>query len=276
MNMSVSGFRGGWVILLLAWLGTVFPAAADSLVLVPGYLAEGWDWRRSGVTQTLQRAGWADGGNLSLQWGRPVVSGGEPPSGRRFYTIDLASEAPLMYQEQQLGAYLSALAQRHRDEPIILAGHSAGGVLGRLYLVRHPETPVTALITIASPHLGTESAEVGLRAGHSPLRWITGLLGADTLNRSQGLYFDLARERPGNLLFWLNRQSHPDLTYVSVVRNGEDSFIGDWVVPESSQDMNRVPALAGRSLRVKAGGDHGLSEQDGRLLVRILARLRGA
>jgi pimeloyl-ACP methyl ester carboxylesterase len=180
-----------------------------------------------------------------------------------------------MYQEQQLEAYLSALRERHPDEPLILAGHSAGGVLGRLHMVRNPTQAVSALITIASPHLGTESAELGLRAGQSPLSWLTGLVGADTLNRSQGLFFDLVRERPGNLLFWLNRQQHPEARYISVVRNGENSLFGDLVVPEWSQDMNRVQALYGRAVRIEAGGGHGLSEDDGLLLARILARLRG-
>jgi pimeloyl-ACP methyl ester carboxylesterase len=252
---------------------TALPGAADTLVLIPGYLSDGQDWRQSGIADSLRRAGWGDGGNLFLHRGRPFVSGGGPPRPQRFYTLDLESEAPLLYQEQQLTAYLSALRERHPGEPLILAGHSAGGVLGRLQMVRNPEQPVSALITIASPHLGTESAELGLQAGHSPLAWLTGLVGADTLNRSQGLFFDLARERPGNLLFWLNRQQHPEARYVSVVRNGEDSLFGDLVVPEWSQDMNRVQALYGRALRIEAGGGHGLSEDDARLLVRILARL---
>ncbi len=264
----------GRLALLFGLSATALPGAADTLVLIPGYLSDGQDWRQSGVADNLRRAGWGDGGNLFLHGGRPFVSGGGPSRPLRFYTLDLESEAPLMYQEQQLTAYLAALRERHPGEPLILAGHSAGGVLGRLQMVRNPEQPVSALITIASPHLGTESAELGLQAGHSPLGLLTGLLGADTLNRSQGLYFDLARERPGNLLFWLNRQQHPEARYISVVRNGEDSLFGDLVVPEWSQDMNRVQALYGRSIRIEAGGGHGLSEDDGLLLARILARLR--
>ena len=53
------------------------------------------------------------------------------------------------------------------------------------------------------------------------LGWFTPFLGAHTLNRSQGLYQDLARERPGSLLFWLNRQEHPPARYVAVVRHDE-------------------------------------------------------
>lgn len=261
------------LVLVLGLTALAAPGAADMLVLIPGYLADGRDWRESGVTDSLRRAGWTDGGNLTLYWGRPVLNGGGPTGPMRFYTLDLDSQAPLLYQEQQLGAYLGMLSGQAEHERLILAGHSAGGVLARLYMVRHPDSSVRALITIASPHLGTETAELGLQAGQSPLRWLTGILGADTLNRSQGLYFDLARERPGSLLFWLNRQRHPDARYVAVVRTGEDTLFGDLVVPEWSQDMNRVPALSGRALRVDAAGGHGLNADDGALLARILARL---
>jgi len=265
-----------WIgrIALLVMLATV--SRAETVVLIPGYLGDGDGWRDSGVTGVLQRHGWGDAGHLEVREGWVRIRDGGLYRGRRFYTLTLDSEAPLLYQEQQLSAILELLKRRHPGESMILVGHSAGGVLGRLYMVRHPDASVRALVSVASPHLGTDSAELGMMAGQSPLGWITGLLGAETLNRSQGLYFDLAREYPGNLLFWLNRQPHPEASYVSVVRSSNLPLLGDMLVPSESQDMNRVQALYGRAARLESAGSHGLGEDDGELLVRILSRLEHA
>jgi pimeloyl-ACP methyl ester carboxylesterase len=162
-----------------------------------------------------------------------------------------------------------------RARDFILAGHSAGGVLARLYMVQHPEAGVTALITIASPHRGTDSAELGLLVGQSPLGWMAPFFGGQVLNRSQALFHDLSRERPANLLFWLNRQEHPPAQYISVVRT-DDSLLGlgDLIVPSWSQDMNQVYALRGRARKITAGSNHALQPADGQLLVRILRSLQ--
>ena len=264
----------GRIALLLALAGLTAALRGETLVLIPGYLGDGDDWRDSGFARVLQDQGWADAGSLGVRRGWVQIRGGGPDGGRRFYTLSLESEAPLRYQERQLSAMMELLQRRNPGESLILVGHSAGGVLGRLYMVRHPDAPVSALISIASPHLGTDSAELGLMAGQSPLRWIASLLGAETLNRSQGLYFDLAREYPGNLLFWLNRQSHPEARYVSVVRSSNLPLFGDMVVPAESQDMNHVYALYGRAVRLESGGSHGLDQEDGELLMHILRRLQ--
>ncbi len=98
----------------------------------------------------------------------------------------------------------------------------------------------------------------------------------DALNRSQGIYYDLIRERPGSLLYWLNHQPHPPARYISIVRSADLSWIGDMVVPEWSQDMNRVYALRGRARAIPSSGGHGLEQEDGKRLVHILERLRGS
>jgi hypothetical protein len=48
---------------------------------------------------------------------------------------------------------------------IILVGHSAGGVLARLYVEDHPDGPVTRVVQICAPNLGSSwaKAEVGSR-----------------------------------------------------------------------------------------------------------------
>jgi triacylglycerol lipase len=141
-------------------------------------------------------------------------------------------------------------------------------------MVQHPEIKVTALITIAAPNLGTDSAEIGLMAEASPLGMFAPLLGIDTLSKSRRLYADLVRERPGTLLYWLNHQRHPDARYISIVRDDSVS-LGDFIVPAYSQDMDNVYALRGRVQTVSAPGEHALGPADGRLLVRLIKQVVG-
>lgn len=263
---------GRWLMTALLLAGT-FSAGAETLILIQGYQAKGADWRSSGITEALTEAGWQDGGQISLANTRVTV-----PAGPRFFTVELTTDAQLLRQMEQLKAHVEKVRAARPDESLILVGHSAGGVLGRLFMVHHPETSVAALVTFASPHLGTESAELGLALSQSPFGWASSLLGKeyDVLGRSEGLFFDLVRERPGSLLFWLNRQPHPQARYISVVRDGNLSWIGDLVVPVWSQDMNQVEQLRGRAVSIASDGNHGLERRDGKLLLDILRRLRSS
>ncbi len=48
---------------------------------------------------------------------------------------------------------------------IVLIGHSAGGVIARIFVQAYPDSGVTKLITVASPHAGAELADL-IRAGY--------------------------------------------------------------------------------------------------------------
>ncbi|MFZ0257037.1 MAG: alpha/beta fold hydrolase [Gammaproteobacteria bacterium] len=246
---------------------------AEALVLIHGYLGSSDNWRESAITNQLEAAGWQDGGLLRPGW----QGAGWPQGGKTYYTVVLPSEAPLLVQLDHLAAYLELVRARHRGESLVLVGHSAGGVLARLYMVKYPGAGVDVLITIASPHLGTETAEIGAVMGGTPLAWLAPFLGADVFNRSQALYQDLVRERPGSLLFWLNRQPHPDALYVSIVRENDSLLeFGDLLVPTWSQDMNHVLALRGRARVVATPGGHMVNAQDGKLILQVLRELRRA
>lgn len=250
-------------------LGVLPRVQADAVVLVPGYLSYGHDWRAAGVAGALVAAGWEDGGNLLPAPGAPRAD--IPPRGgvNRFYTVELPSEAPLPIQEGYLAADVAFVRATHPGEPLWLVGHSAGGVLARLFMVRNPGAGVAGLITVATPHAGTEAAEWGNAIGDSPLGWITPLVGLDTINRSQGLYYDLNQPYPGTLLSWLNFAPHPQAYYASVIHLGDD-----WVEPWS-QDLNGVPALQGRAATVTIPGDHGLHPGDGAVIARLLYEAKG-
>ena len=251
---------------------------ADTLLLVHGYLGNANSWFESGVTRVLQQAGWRFGGVLSNGpqgvTVSPDNSAGDNAQ-KRYYVMTLPSEAPFEYQQQLLTPMVRALRSRYPDERLSIAGHSLGGVLGRYVMVQNPDLKVDTLITIASPHLGTDKAELALLAGSTPLSMMAPMLGSGTINRSRSLYSQLVKEAPGTFLYWLNHQPHPDANYFSVIRkDGEGISIGDMVVPTYSQDMNHVAALRGRSYTRHSSSDHGLEAEDGRNILRALRQSR--
>lgn len=254
-------------------------ANADTLVLVQGYLGTAGSWRASGIVPILHQRGWTDAGHLYVgPNGRLVSTVAAPQSTNRLYTLDLPTEAPIAVQAQVLSANVAEIASRHPGEKIAVAAHSAGGVVARYEMVTNPKTQIGTLVTIASPHLGTSTAEVGSMIGNSPLSWVAPFFGASTINRSQVLYRDLWRDGPYTMLGWLNRQPHPKARYVSVIRSADvrAPYAGDSVVAGWSQDMNVVPALAGRAERFVSPGDHGLRTDDGLLIADLLAAPRAA
>jgi hypothetical protein len=162
-----------------------------------------------------------------------------------------------------------------------LAAHSAGGVVARMVLVRHGSMGIDHLITIATPHLGTGRAIQALEATSGGglfapvkrffVRRATGDAIYATLAQSRGVLMDLAPPAPGNLLYWLNQQPHPDIRYTSVMRIGNFVMPGDQVVPPLSQDLNRTPALAGKATTYSMAQGHLLTPQDGDLVGNLLA-----
>ena len=273
--------KNGFRAVLYLLLALVAPAVhAEVVVLVHGYLSGAGDWDESGVSTVLQQHGWQRAGVFSTG---PGGVGFVPAAGRQaantFYAVDLPSEAPILVQVYQLHEALDAITRDHPREPLVLVGHSAGGIVARTALVRGDTRNVKALITIASPHLGTWRAEQALDATDIPFPFslVTDFFGGelyDTARRSRSLYVDLVPSQPGSLLYWLNSQPHPDIRYVSIVHAGGADGPGDYVVPAYSQDMNNVPALHGRSTLVTIPAGHGLAPQDGILIVKVLDELR--
>ncbi|MDH3979717.1 MAG: alpha/beta fold hydrolase [Gammaproteobacteria bacterium] len=265
-------------VLLLAGLLS-HAARADVVVLVHGYLGGAGSWDYSGVTTTLQQHGWQRAGVYAAgPSGVQFIPARGAQTAQKYYAVDLPSEAPILVQVYQLHEILATIARTHSGEPVVLVGHSAGGVVARAALVRGDVHNVKALITIASPHLGTDRAEQALDVTDIPfpLSVVTDLLGGDTYDtamRSRSLYIDLIRPQPGSLLYWLNAQPHPNIEYFSIVRGQTASGRGDYIVPAYSQDMNNVPALRGRSSLITVPVRHGLEPVDGGILVNLLADL---
>ncbi len=268
------------ILLLASLILTALPVSARQLVLVQGYLSDAHSWRDAGITRELERQGWRFGGIFGH--GSDGVRLREPPGMRNpavpqsnaYYQVDIPTEAPITHQAYFLTLYLQRLRELYPQESIAIVGHSAGGVVARYVMVRQPQLGVDQLITIASPHLGTDSAEFGRLVGESPLALFAPLFGAGTLNRSQALYQDLLPEMPHRFLFWLNRQPHPEAEYVSIVREKNNPAGGDFIVPERSQYLENVYDLRFRARSYIVNGNHGLSPADGRLLLDLLSERR--
>ena len=259
---------------------TGFNARADVLVLVHGYLASADSWEVTGINSLLDANGWKRGGLISSApvTAAPVLVGPGKDAANKVYVVDLPAEAPIIVQTDQFLAMLATIQALHPDESLVIVGHSAGGIVARTALVRGNNHKVKALITIASPHVGTTLANRALKATDESgifggLKSFFGGSGYDTLRRSRGLLFDLAHPYPGSLLYWLNAQQHPDIKYVSVVRLDPVGFAGDELVPGYSQDMNNIPAIQGKSSVIITPAGHTLVADDGTTLLQILNEL---
>jgi pimeloyl-ACP methyl ester carboxylesterase len=261
------------LLITLLFLVSITTVRADVAVLVHGYLGSASSWDYSGITQALQYNGWQRAG-VATAGGIVAAPASE---GDSFYTVELPSMAPLAVQTELLARMIGVIEQRHSDEPLILVGHSAGGVVARMLLVQGRVKQPKALITIATPHLGTLRAVEALDETDDPFPFsvikdfFSGEL-YDVVRDSWAVLLDLVPERPGSLLYWLNRQPHPAIRYVSIVRTGPVG-VGDELVPAFSQDMNNIQALKGRSETRLFPASHSLQPGDGSVLAELMATL---
>lgn len=262
--------------MILAVSGNV---RADVLLLVHGYQGSVFSWEQSGVSSVLQQFGWK----------RAVVLLGAPrgliavplqwrDAENKVVNLQLNSEAPLIIQSNVVTAAIRWINDHYPAEKIFIAGHSLGGVVSRMALVRNPVPHVKALITIASPHLGTTLAYRGLDEIDDPfpinkIKEYFGGSDYDTLKRSRTLLHDIVPAIPGKLLHWLNTRRHPPIKYYSVVRSTVNGALGDPIVSGYSQDMANVAPIGKKSTRIIQGFTHWLNVLDGYALVNILGQL---
>jgi pimeloyl-ACP methyl ester carboxylesterase len=270
--------------LLISFLLLPSMVLAHIAVLVHGYQGTGGSWREKGIVSHLANYGWKDAGfyapyynpvtqTTANQYG--VSNFGLPghtleKTAKQIVTAELPSVAPIEVQAELLSRFLRDIHARYPDKKIHLVAHSAGGIAARLTLIRNPDLPIVQLVTIATPHLGSPLAELANKLAESPVELLTPILGMNSLERSERLYEQLSREKENYFLFWLNRQPHPDIDYVSIVRR-DGSFIGgDNIVPPYSQDMALVPVIGPRSKIFYTPGRHYLKFLDAQILASVL------
>lgn len=251
-------------------------AQADIMLLIHGYLGDANSWEKSGINKALDQNGWARAGMFRGSPKGPVLYVTEHENAKNLvYVATLPSQAPVINQTDVLKTILDIIQQKHQGEKIILVGHSAGGVVARMALIRHQLKNVKALITIATPHIGTGRANQALNIteNHGPFNFVKSFVGGrdyQALKNSRGLMFDLQHPQPGNMLYWLNNQPHPKIHYASIIRLNNDGTSGDYYVPGFSQNMNNVPALQGRSSTFTTPTSHFLVRQDAKTILSII------
>jgi pimeloyl-ACP methyl ester carboxylesterase len=249
------------------------------VLLVHGYQGNVFTWEQSGVVPVLQQFGWK---RASILLGAPnglipiTLPGYQEKN--KVVNLQINSEVPLIIQSNVVTAAIRWINDRYPSEKIIVVGHSLGGVVARMALVRNGAPNVLALITIASPHQGTTLAYRGLDEIDDPfpIRMLKELFGGDiydTLQRSRGLLHDIVPAIPGRLLYWLNNQQHPPIRYYSIVRSSVSGVLGDPIVSGYSQDMKHVKPIGEKSTRLIQGFTHWLNVLDGYALVNILEQL---
>jgi pimeloyl-ACP methyl ester carboxylesterase len=265
--------------IVFLFLLAISPAKADVMLLIHGYLADATSWERSGINEALHRRGWSRAGMFQgSPFGPRLFTIDSEAAENRVYVATLPFEMPIVVQADILKQTIGIIRQLHPDEEIILVGHSAGGVVARMTLIRHQPEDVKALITIATPHLGTGRADqaLSITRNHGPFNMVKHFVGGstyDALRHSRGLFYDLRHPYPGNLLYWLNSQAHPDIHYASIIRTDHRGMVGDDIVPGFSQDMNNIPALQGRSSVFTTPASHYLNFQDAHTILAIIDRI---
>ena len=255
---------------------------ADVLVLVHGWASTADTWIRSGVVPVLVSHGWQDAGVVtSSALGVQYFQVAHPyRSKHHLFRVELPEAAPLLLQASHLTSQLAFIQRMHPDEDMIIAGHSAGGVVARLVAIRPDFVKIKSLITIASPHLGTPRALDGLDIVDSKpffcpgpgIDFLKTMLGGSDyryLKDSRSAMIDLVPVAAGTLLDWINRQAHPKIQYHAVIRTGYDDM-----VPTASQDLNRVPTLRGRVHVYPTPASHELNPADGKLVADIISNNR--
>lgn len=249
---------------------------ADVMLLIHGYLGDANSWEKSGINTALDQNGWARAGMFRGSPHGPMLYVTEHENAENLvYVATLPSQTPVRNQADVLKNIIDIIKRDHPDNKIILVGHSAGGVVARMVLIRHQLKDVKALITIATPHIGTGRADQALdiTANHGPFNMVKSFVGGndyDALKHSRGLMVDLRHPQPGNMLYWLNSQPHPDIHYASIIRLNNDGASGDYYVPGFSQNMNNVPALQGRSSTFTTPTTHFLVRQDADTIISII------
>jgi len=252
------------------------PVYADVMLLIHGYLGDADSWEKSGINNELDQHGWSRAGMFrGSPLGPQLFVTAHDGAKNLVYVATLPSEAPVMVQADVLKNIIDIIRQYHKNDDIILVGHSAGGVVARMAMIRHQLKHIKALITIASPHIGTGRADQALdvTANHGPFNLVKSFVGGseyDALRHSRGLMYDLRYPEPGNMLYWLNSQPHPDIKYASIIRSDNNGATGDYFVPGFSQNMNNVLALQGRSSTYITPTDHFLKPQDATTILSII------
>lgn len=147
----------------------------------------------------------------------------------------------LPYREsiQFQSSYLND-ALKKIDGGVILVAHSAGGLVARNVLVRTKNPKIKSLITIASPHSGSDLAVYGaILNDQIPF----GNMFSRIMLPAEASAYKPLRQLKNKSVFLrdLNNRHHPNACYISIVKTG--GYINNSYANIASQNMNNVSGL---------------------------------
>jgi pimeloyl-ACP methyl ester carboxylesterase len=212
------------------------------ILFVHGLGGSAQTWNEAGLTAYLQSKRLRYGGVVQIYNGGQAAIKESPDAD--FFLVEIApSSQSLQKWEEALAKAIAAVREETGSSRVVLVGHSAGGLAGRKYLVDHLyDHEVAKLVTIASPHRGSELALLSLfkRAFHdgasqggvsgSVYRTLDERLSA--YERGLGIplnapiFHDLLPEQLNPDLLALNRAPHPeDMEYACILAVGSPESI---------------------------------------------------
>jgi pimeloyl-ACP methyl ester carboxylesterase len=156
----------------------------------------------------------------------------------RFHNVKVI-QLPYRESLQFQSAYLNKMLKQI-DDDIYLVGHSAGGVVARNVFVRSDNKNIKSLITIASPHLGSDLALYGsILNDKIPFG---NLFSKIVLPDEASAHMPLRQlKEKSAFLADLNNLKHPNGCYVSIVKTG--GYINNSFASTKSQNMNNIFGL---------------------------------
>lgn len=192
--------------LLVVFLGWSSFSMATTIVLLNG-MTETNSWKKNNIDQNLS-------------------------SKHNVKVLRLPYRESIQFQSAYLNEFLQGV-----DGDIVLVGHSAGGVVARNVLVRSGNKNIKSLITIASPHSGSDLAGIGSVLNEKiPFG---NMFSKMILPDEHSAYIPM-RQLNNDSLFLnsLNNLRHPESCYVSIIKTG--GAVNNAYADTDSQNLNNI------------------------------------
>ena len=208
------------------------------------------------TTQFLENdLNWTPGGNLRFNGSSLTVNPENFDANGDFYTLDFGNNSGtypdgrgLIHQSDELAAAIDYLAT-NGVSPIMVMGHSNGGLVARYYLANTPQadTKIKKYISYGSPHRGADLSFFGGPTTHGVRDTFYDCSPADEVVY-QGKNFFL-EDVDNQFLTNLSQDPLPTLDdgYITLIGNERgrspdchDTDIWDGVVAKTSQDLREI------------------------------------
>ncbi|MBI2623910.1 alpha/beta fold hydrolase [Candidatus Parcubacteria bacterium] len=223
-------------LLVAGWIGAAAALSPPEhpIILVHGLNSDASTWDEFLASVTSQ--GWTFGGQARYRNGQiyyfPDARFGGRIKPGDIYTVSFTSGKDLTYQQQgeELEGVINFILELTGKSKAICVGHSMGGLACRAYLSYARTPKVSQIITVGTPHLGSNFANIAAVAGFSGAITAVRILQPNSLELNQ-LNTDA-----------LYRYRDTPIAYSSIIVGNDD------VVNERSQNLAsaelRVPLHA--------------------------------